>query len=335
MAETVICISHGKDADGLVSASLVKAATGAQIVLADYGDFVEKMGAVKSVDHLYICDLGLNGTLAASFVKEIERIRGFASIHYIDHHPLDPALKENLKGFGVELTHSLEECASVLTYTTLKDQLHGSAAVLAAYGAITDYMDDTPLAKKIIARYDRQFVLLEATLLTYALIGGMEDQDLRDRIVTELSGMKFPHQIKGVIDASQRGLESTADLIRKVVEQGVTSGLIAHMEVTEGSSGTVANLLVGAFDVPVGIAYRLVKDEGVYEISLRGSYDSTYDLGKVVSQVTGMIGGSGGGHKKASGARISRSLLKDFLDLVEFEIDKVSAPHHRGFTRKP
>ncbi len=334
---TTICISHRKDADGLSSAALVKMATGAEIILADYGDLVETLSKVNRCSHLYICDLGMNEHLAIPFVKELERIRTFATIHYIDHHPLDPKVKDTLTSLGVDLTHSQEECTSVLTYTKFKDQLKRGAAIIAAYGAVTDYADNQPKAKKIIALYDRQFVLLEATLLTYALIGeaaASDERDIQNRIVIDLSETKFPHQINGIIESAQNGLEATAKLMLEVAEKGVKGNQTAHMEVKKGSTGTVANLLVGTFEVPVGIAYRYMKDEDVYEVSLRGSYDAPYDLGKIVSQVTGMIGGSGGGHKKASGARIPAGLLNDFLDLVEFEIDKVTAPDQRGFTRQ-
>jgi single-stranded DNA-specific DHH superfamily exonuclease len=334
MGETAVCIAHGKDADGLTSASLVKMATDARIILADYGDLLEQLRSVQDGEFLYICDLGTNGSIAESFINELKRILSFASVHYIDHHPLDPTLKENLQTLGVNLTHSLDESTSVLTYKKLQDRLRRGASILAAYGAITDYMDGGPIARKIIGRYDRQFVLLESTLLTYALIGSADELNLRSRIVSNLSDLKFPHQIAGLFDAADKGLETTARLMLDVSEKGLKQGQIAHMEVMDGSPGTVANLLVGAFDVPVGIAYKHIKKEKVYEISLRGSYDSEYDLGKVVSHVTAMIGGSGGGHMKASGARIPHNLIQDFLDLTEFEIDKVSAPHHRGVTRK-
>ena len=39
-----------------------------------------------------------------------------------------------------------------------------------------------------------------------------------------------------------------------------------------------------------------------------------------------MIGGVGGGHKKASGARIPKKFLNDFLDMIELQIDMTNAP---------
>jgi len=62
---------------------------------------------------------------------------------------------------------------------------------------------------------------------------------------------------------------------------------------------------------------------------MRGSYDSKFDLGKIVTQVTEMIGGVGGGHKKASGARIPSKSLNDFLDMIELKVDMASTPFRR------
>ncbi len=329
MTTNTICISHGNDVDGLASASIIRMATNARILLVDYGNLIETLSRTNDADRVYICDLGLNKSNAQHFLNELERIRGFASVHYIDHHPLESALREKISELGVELTHSSEECTSVVTYLKFKDDLERSANLLAAYGAVTDYMDDKPAAKKIISRYDRQFILLESTLLTHALLGAGDDTAFRNNLVSELSELKFPHEIDGVLDSAQKGLETTSRLMAEAAEKGVKGTWIAHMEATEGSTGTVANLLIGAFDVPVGVAYHLIKEEDVCEISLRGSYDLKVDLGRLVSQVTGMIGGSGGGHKKASGARIPRQVLKEFLDLIEFQIDKASLPPHR------
>lgn len=324
-----LCFSHSKDVDGLASAAIVKMATDAEVGLVNYGDLIENLKVVKDTDQVYICDLGLNETLREPFLNEVERIKRFAAVTYIDHHPLEPEWRKKLVDVGIELEHSLDECTAVLAYMKFRSIVKRRASVLAAYGAITDFMDDRLVAKKIISRHDRQFVLLESTLLSYALVGAGDDKAFRGRVVEELSALKFPHEIEGVVEYSRRGLEATAHLMSEVAEKGVKGDWTAHMEAKEGSTGTVANLLIGAFDVPVGVAYRYIRDEDIYEVSLRESYDGEFDLGKIVSMVTRIIGGSGGGHKKACGARIPSALLKEFLDMVEFELDKASLPEGR------
>ncbi|MFC1755570.1 DHHA1 domain-containing protein [Thermoproteota archaeon] len=302
-------------------------ATDAEIILVDYGNILEKLTSIKHAKEVYICDIGINETLSKSLFKELERITSFAVVHYIDHHPLDIKLKNKLSKLGVDTCHSLEESASVLTYLKLIEKLKSGANILATYGAITDYMDDAPSAKKEISRFDRQFILLESTLLTYALLGCSDDSSFKNNIVIALSEMKFPHEIDDVLKYAKNGLEQISRLMNYVSENGVKRTSIAVMESKEGSNGIIANLLIGAFDTQVGVSYRLIKDEDLYEISLRGSYDSKYDLGRIVTQATEMIGGVGGGHKKASGARISKKFLNDFLDMIELQIDMTNNPY--------
>jgi len=327
LAEEVVCFSHAKDVDGLSSASIVKMATGASVVLVDYGDIVEKLGSLGNTKEVYICDIGLNETLAVPFLKEIERIAAFASVHYIDHHPLNEKLTKQLNSLGVDLYHSLKESCSVLTYIKLSKELKKGAHILASYGAVTDYMDDAPYAKKLISRFDRQFILLESTLLTYSILGSGDETSFRSNIVDELSELRFPHEIRDVLKYSVKGLEKIAGLMIEVSAKGVKRNSIAIMEAKEGSAGIIANLLIGAFNTPIGVSYHLIKDEDLCEVSLRGSYDSKYDLGKIVTQVTEMVGGIGGGHKKASGARIPSKSLNDFLDMIELKVDMVSVPY--------
>ncbi len=329
MSERSICLTHGKDVDGLASASIIRLATDADVILANYGNLIKKLSEIRNTRTVYICDLGLNDSIAQVFMEQVKRIKCFADIHYIDHHPLKERLRNNLSNLGVDLTHSLDECASVLTYLKLKDRIQKGANLLAAYGAVTDYMDEKPSAKKIISHYDRQFILLESTLLTHALLGAGDDIEFKDRLISSLSEMKLPHEIEHVIDYAQQGLDDTYGLMSEVEKKGVKSTWTAYMESEKGSSGTIANLLVGTFEVPVGIAYRLLEDEDLYEVSLRSSDESTLNLGRIVTQVTEMLGGSGGGHKKASGARIPRKLIKDFLDLMEFQIDRTQTPFRR------
>jgi RecJ-like exonuclease len=329
MIKKVLCLSHGKDVDGIASATITKIATGAEIVFIDYGNLIEHLESIKSSDEIYICDLGISGVIANSFLKEIKRIRKFATVQYIDHHPIDMKIKDKLIEVGVQLHHSLDECASILTFTKFKNDLKMNVDILAAYGAVTDYMDEQPIAKSIIAKYDRQFILLESTLLTHALLGSKSDNLFKEKIVQGLLELNYPHEIKGILENARKGLEETSRLMKLVTKEGVKGNWIAHMQTKEGSTGTVASLLIGAFDVPVGIAYRFVDEENVCEISLRAIYDFKYDLGKLVTRVTNMIGGSGGGHSKASGARIPKELLKDFIDLIEFEIDKSVLPTRR------
>ena len=324
--QSAVAVSHRKDADGICSGALVAHLTGAKIYLTDYGDMVETLSGIGKADDFYISDLGLNKNTFGGFVEQIERLSSFGRIHYFDHHPMSEEFRKRLDATGMEITHSVEECASVLVYRRYEQQLKSSPQmkIAASCGAITDYMDLQPFAKKIIASFDRQFLLYEATVLafTIASVGrGSEDSNLRlVEIAEEIASGRFPHEIKGASEYAQSYAQRSAELISSAKKYGKKVGdNFAYMITRESSTGNVANFLVGAFDVPVGVAIR-EEEPGFYEISTRSTEESKHDLGKIIGRITTKLGASGGGHPHASGARIQRSQLEEFLRLFSDEL---------------
>src|SRR3990170_3733727 len=89
----IICVSHIKDVDGCVCAALIKHVTKSRFLLANYGNLNECLRSIYDThDLVYVSDLGINETT----VKEFARIRQFAELTYIDHHPLNVAVLESI-----------------------------------------------------------------------------------------------------------------------------------------------------------------------------------------------------------------------------------------------
>ena len=298
------CLSHRKDVDGLGSCSLAVAATGGKVILSDYDDLVDNLKLVPDdADRLVISDLGADSANFPLYLEQIKRIAKHAEVTHIDHHYMSQDAKRRVRKAGVHLVHDTSECASILTYKTFEKALPERARLIALCGAVTDYMDDAPIAKKLMEQGDRQFVLLEATMLAYAL-GGMEGEEgFPERVVVELSEMKHPHEIKGVPEAALAELERMARLGEFVKAEGRKKGRVAYMVTTQYSTGNVAKLLIGAFGVPVGVAMKQ-KQEGWYEVSLRSTSEARVHLGRTIAKISERLGGSGGGHRKAAGCRV-------------------------------
>lgn len=313
----IICISHRKDVDGLVSAALIKATKECKVILADYNDLKEKLNTIKEFDELYLCDMGLNLEVVNQIIK-YAKTKPPNSIHYIDHHYMDPFILEEINKVGIDITHSLDESTSVLVYQKFSKFLPKKAELLAAYGAITDYMDSQPIARKIIQGYDKQFILFEATILSYALTKGNEDFLLK--LVNELSEFKYPHQIPNVIDKAIEQVDNITKLMVKIEKNGKKMKNFAYVELDELAIGNIANFLIGIFNVPIGVVYRVLKDKEVFEVSLRGSDECKHHLGIVISKIANKLGGFGGGHPKASGAQIPLKRLNDFLQILDREL---------------
>lgn len=314
------CLSHKKDVDGLGSGSLAVAATGGETILSDYDDLIDNLRRVPDdAESLVVTDLGADSADFPEFLAEMKRIAKKAEVTYIDHHFMSDDAKRKLRKTGIRLVHDTAECASILTYETFKDVLPEGARLIALCGAVTDYMDDSPIAKKMMEQGDRHFVLLEATMLAYAL-GNLEAKEgFPESVVKELSEMKLPHEIAGVPAAAVEELKKVARLGEVVKAQGKKKGRLAYMVTSQYSTGNIAKLLIGAFEVPVGVAMK-EKQQGWYEVSLRSTSEVRVHLGMTIAKISARLGGSGGGHRKAAGCRVPTSKADEMIEALSKKV---------------
>lgn len=325
MAKKAVVISHCKDADGLCSAALIRHMSGAEVLLTDYGDVIQTLQTVDEYDEYYICDLGSNQKTFDKFVDQMRRLSQNGSIHYVDHHPMATENIGRLRQEGIDVEHSTEECASVLVFKKYSAKLNDlpQMKILACCGAITDYMDNRPVARKLIESFDRQFLLYEATVLSFAIsvIGrdSMEGNTKLLHLVKHLAEGNLPHEIEGASRLAQQQATNSATLLQHATIQGRRMKNYAYFLTKESSTGNVANFLIGAFEVPVGVAFREDAPD-YYEISLRSIEESKHDLGKIIGKIAIKLDASGGGHPHASGARIRRGQLQEFLSLLDSEL---------------
>ena len=295
-----ICVSHKEDADGISSAALIKQAFGGDCVLVDYPGMVDALELLrndKKLKKLFICDLGLNKQINDNFVELLTELRKKrVSVTYIDHHDIDSKVITKLKKIKVKLIHNISECTSVLVYDTFKKKLSEHSSFIAACGAITDYMENKPVASKLLQMYDRQFALVNATVLTYNIVGHQKDPDYLLYLVDELSESKFPHEIPNTYEFAQIQVGKLAEIMSKVRKSMKVSKNLAHMEVLDSGASGAVNFVLGFSGKDVGVAYKERVDKGIYAVSVRGSPSCKTHLGRLVSSVAADLGGSGGGH---------------------------------------
>jgi RecJ-like exonuclease len=86
------------------------------------------------------------------------------------------------------------------------------------------------------------------------------------------------------------------------------------------SASTIVNSVLGLSGKPVAMVYKLKDDINSYVISVRASKDSKVHLGRLVNEIATQVGGSGGGHEKASGAVIPKDKLDQFINLLDRQI---------------
>lgn len=311
-----LCISHGEDADGLICAALLRRMRGASPILVTYDDFLEALKGVEPpVDELYICDLNIREAL----LEEILRINGFARVTIVDHHASVEGLLESLVERRVKVLHDVRDCTSVILYDHFREELGREAGRLAAYAAWADQFEDGPIASRLLWDYDRQFVQHEALILAHSIVRTQEP-GFWSLIVDELSGLAFPHEIPGVVEAALAHLKESSEMIARLPAAATRLGRFAYVE-AEGEEpiGTVANLIVDALGVEVGLCYK-VKSGSKVSVSLRSRRGLAFHLGEITRRVAARRGGFGGGHKRASGASLPLQSLEGFIDDVAAEL---------------
>jgi len=311
-----VCISHGEDADGLTCASLLRRLNGARPLLATYDDLEDVLKSVVApLDEVYICDLNVREGL----VDEVIRIRGFAAVTLIDHHPPSEGILERLAEAGVTVVHSPLDCARVLVYDHFREELGRQAGRLAAYAAWADQFEDGPIATLLLREYDRQLVQNEGLILAHAVIN-RPTEEFRRLVIDALSALKFPHRVPEILEAATDQLEYKAALIEALGEVATKKGNIAYVEAEKGwPIGTVAGLLLDAMGTYVGVCY-VEKGSGLVNISLRSRRGFSFHLGEITNRIARNQGGFGGGHKRASGASIPQKGLEGFLRDFEEEL---------------
>ena len=319
-----ICVSHKEDADGISSAALINQVFGSDSILVDYPgmmDALELLRNDQSLKKLFICDLGLNKQNTEPFVSLLaELIKKRISVTYIDHHDLDSKIIAKLKKIKVKLIHNTTECTAVLVYNTFRKKLPEHSSFIATCAAITDYMEERPIATKLLQMYDRQFALISATVLTYNIVGHQKDLDYLLYLVDELSESKYPHEIPNAFEFAQIQVGKLAEMISKVKKSMKILKNLAHMEMLDSGASGAVNFVLGLSGKDVGIAYKERIDHGIYAVSVRGSRSCKVHLGRLVSSLSAELGGSGGGHDKACGAVIPKDKIKKFVSKMNSQL---------------
>ena len=311
---TIHAIIHGEDVDGLTCGAFLRRLTDCSVYLANYDNFDNALEHVQPpTDNLYLCDLNIRDELE----PELMRIKEFSEVNIIDHHQMNPELLGRLLQQGFKIILDTRDCASVLLYNEYKEALGREGARMAAYAAISDMFENGPLGSQILAKMDRKFAQHEAQILTHAL--SMDQTiDYRRKVMDALQEYSYPHRIDGAVDLAIACLEEMTQLKDLIKEKSVIKGRLAYMEAEgEQSTGGIANLIIDALGVDVGLSYKT--NEEYYNISLRGEKDLEEHLGDICKRLGAKYHGFGGGHKRASGVKIP----KEKLDLFIIELSSI------------
>jgi single-stranded-DNA-specific exonuclease len=265
---------------------------------------------------LIICDLGLNKKNESAFVEILgEIVSNGYKVEYIDHHDVGEEIKAELRKVGVTLVHSTEECTSVQVYQRYKKKLTSYSSFYAAAGALTDYLEQRPIASMLVSRFDRHFLMLESTALSYMISSNQHDEKFLLKIVNSISKDRFPHDIEGGFMMAEKYAIRVSEAV-KSLEGSITrkKNLAYVRNDLDLTASVIVNFVLGISGRPVALVYKPRDEINSFVISIRGSKECEAHLGRLVNEIASNFGGSGGGHDKASGAVIPKDHLNGFIN---------------------
>ncbi|MEE8168449.1 MAG: DHHA1 domain-containing protein [Candidatus Hydrothermarchaeales archaeon] len=306
--------SHG-DTDGICSAALAYSKyPEAELWISTPIGLLKDVKACNA-DLTVICDLAISERDKDALFREFKRISSKGELNYIDHHPLPLyTLTGDLP--CTKIMWDTKKSSSELTYRflNLDDMSH-----LALFGAIADYCDSTRFVVEELDFYDKRTISLEAGLLSQCLGVSRGDYSFKREIIKELANGKMPSSMQRVVRKALKASKKEWQLYDYVRENVHELEGLAVIRTPNGLSPTkAAKFAIGAAGSPVGLS---TQDRDSYvDISVRKRYDLSLDLNHVLRTIAPRLGGSGGGHESAAGARIPKEKFEEFVMLLSTEV---------------
>ena len=301
-------ITHG-DSDGICSGAIALATLKeAKLFFSHPTGLAEDL---KQVDgDVIICDIALPAHTLDRVHQEIVRINGSGhKTIYIDHHPFPPNFDP--KAFPWELHHSLIASGAEQTFSTFEERLTLDLSRVAIYGAIGDYLDRTPNIDKWLMYWDKRSLYLESGLLIQAIDSMGRNHDLKREVARYLANNNLPSQdeklVRRAIAEAIRDEEMRSQ-VKEVVKMVGEVAYVLDLDWSLSKSAINSKALTGAL---VGIGAETRRE--FIDMSLM-THSEILDLNRMVIAITEKVGGSGGGHPKAAGARVPREKFQLFVE---------------------
>lgn len=309
-----VIFSHG-DTDGICSAALLYSSNPkAELWITTPVGLLKDLRSCDA-DGVFICDIAISERDKEELLGEFKRISDGGELVYIDHHPLPlHTLTSDLPCSKV--VWDAKKSSSELTYRYAGGNTNSHIAL---FGAIADYLDETEFIAKEFDHYDKRTIYLEAGLLAQCLGAAMGDYGFKREVIKGLAQGKMPSSIPSVVEKAVSSSEKEWRLYEYVKNKVRRVDGVAVVDAQIGLSPTkAARFAIGAAGLPVGICVQ-ARDDYV-DISVRKRSDVTLDLNHALRIIAPRLGGSGGGHDSAAGARVPKERLNEFINMLSKEV---------------
>ena len=265
---------------------------------------------------IIVTDIALTKQDAPRLVDLFQkRMREGVEILYFDHHSIPKTTTMDKVSKSLALyVHSNKASASELIYRYYMDDLPRERVWLALYGAIGDYSDETPFAKKRIMNWDRRAIFFEVSSICL----GIKNEEFsgyngKRKMVRALAKGINPSEIPGLVKSAKKAVNREFELYELVKAKAQKSGKVAYVKdvPTFGFRGPAALFAATVRNTRFGLSAHT--RERYVDITMR-TRDYSIKLNVLADKAAEAVGGSGGGHAAAAGAKIPLGTFNKFLE---------------------
>ena len=299
------------DCDGMCAGAIVLAKfAGASVFFTKPVSICDDLTNTKA-ERIIIADIAINRTDQKRFLDAI--VGKDSKIMYFDHHPLSTDMRKQLSSRLDLLVHDEKSSASELVYRHFQKEIPKEMVWSALYGAIGDYSEDTDFVKKQLSSWDKRSINFQVCVIS---LGTKNEQfagyDQKRNIVRILAEGRNPSEIEGLVESASDAVKREFDLYKIVKKKAKTLGKVGYLTDTPsfGFRGPAALFAATATGKPVGLC--VYKRDKYLDVTMR-SREPGIKLNKLAEGASEAVGGSGGGHENAAGAKIPFGTLDAFL----------------------
>lgn len=314
--------SHG-DGDGICSAAIALSSTrmkDADLIITHPMGIAHDIRNIES--NLFISDIALDQRTYKELYSLFEKLiaKGYEVI-YIDHHRI-----HGIPPKGVVMINDEKCCASELVhkYFTERKEVTDDVDIIACIGCICDYFDDTEYIKKVMNKFEKRALFLDAGIMAQGL-SIYRKKSTKEELVKELVEGNTPCEINKLVDQAMEVTHNDKISRNIIIHNCCSSKYIAWCLNPPCGKSKAAHFVSATQEKDIGLSIfyymrRKTKEVQLYDLCFRGT--NTCDLREIISPLALFLGGSGGGHFNAVGARVPIHLMGIMLYYIDLRIQQ-------------
>ncbi|UCC91858.1 MAG: DHH family phosphoesterase [Candidatus Aenigmatarchaeota archaeon] len=266
----------------------------------------------KDAGRIVITDIAIPRRDISDMLKLLEEKSKESEILYFDHHPLPGKVMKKLENM-LSVYVNGDASASELVYRHFQKDIPKERIGIAIYGAIGDYSQHTEFVEEKIKGWDARALYFEAS----AIVLGIKDRKFDDYnskrlIVRTLANGNNPSDVPGLVKAAKGVVNEEFDLYEIIKKHAKKSGDVGFVKDIHffGFRGPSALFAATVTESRIGLAVYGRRNH--LDITMR-SRDYSIPINRLAEEAGEAVGGSGGGHPQAAGARIPLNKFNGFL----------------------